>query len=398
MDNVATVAEPTSTRLDPGAVSPSAAGGGVPTGGAEPTLHDSIAAAVKEVSQPDEAAPDQGEGGKPEPKADDKAQAKAPEKAEEAKPKAEPKPAETKAEDRPERQRGTDGKFASTDPAKGEPQQDTKRRDADHFEAPASFLPDAKDVWRNVPRAVQREVERTMREHADQIETYRQSGERYEALREFDDLARSNGRDLRESLSRVVEFENLLQSNPLAGLNRILMEAGPKKADGQPISLMEVAQYVVNMGQQGYQQAVAPPQQRQDGQGEVQQLRARMAMMEAAATMAPIIERFRIDNPRYDELQNDIALFLQSGKVPTSLSPAERLAAAYDMAVRINPASHAPAPAGEPGPDPDGRADDFSGSKSIKSAPGSITPDVEPQRAGSIREELERAIRNQRRA
>src|SRR3546814_11090392 len=56
---------------------------------------------------------------------------------------------------------------------------------------------------------------------------------------------------------------------------------------------------------------------------------------------ATIIDPFKRDHPRYAELEQDIAFFLQSGKIPTSLSPSDRLAAAYDMAERINPPSHA---------------------------------------------------------
>jgi hypothetical protein len=50
------------------------------------------------------------------------------------------------------------------------------------------------------------------------------------------------------------------------------------------------------------------------------------------------IEPFKTDHPRYDELEGDIAFFLNSGKISSSLSEHERLEAAYDMAERINPA------------------------------------------------------------
>src|SRR3546814_1449015 len=81
-------------------------------------------------------------------------------------------------------------------------------------------------------------------------------------------LARQNGRDLRQSLMQVNELEKLLKSNPIAGLNKVLMQAAPRKADGQPVSLMEVAQFIVQKGPQGYQQMMAQAQQPQQQQAQ----------------------------------------------------------------------------------------------------------------------------------
>src|SRR3546814_12823543 len=97
---------------------------------------------------------------------------------------------------------------------------------------------------------------------------HREALERYESVRDFDELARQNGRDLRQSLMQVNELENLLKSNPIAGLNKVLMQAGPHKADGQPVSLMEVAQFIVQKGPQGYQQMMAQAQQPQQQQAQ----------------------------------------------------------------------------------------------------------------------------------
>src|SRR3546814_19579152 len=101
--------------------------------------------------------------------------------------------------------------------------------------------------------------------------------------------------------------------------------------------------------------------------------------VQTCALPISIIDPFKRDHPRYAELEQDIAFFLQSGKIPTSLSPSDRLAAAYDMAERINPPSHAEHRAADiDGLEPDRRADTaFRGSKSIKSAPGSVSEDTE---------------------
>ena len=259
-----------------------------------------------------------------------------------------------------------------------------------HPEAPAKFLPRAKELWRNTPNEVKAEVDRVLREAEESSAAYK----RYDDLREFDELAKSNGRDLRESLTKLNHIENLLQSNPIAGLNAILMEIGPRKADGQAISLLEVANYIVNQGPQGYQQMVAQPRQERPD-AEVQALRAELNQIKVQQAARDIIEPFAAKHPRYQELEDDIALFLESGKIPTSLSPSDRLAAAYDMAVRINPSSHVPATIDEPAPER--RADsDFGGSaKSIKSSPGSVTEEVEDrgESGESIRDSIRMASR-----
>lgn len=221
-----------------------------------------------------------------------------------------------------------------------------KQKAADKFiKAPDKFLPDAKEVWHNTPHIVRRDIENMVREHKAEIQQAREVSERYEAIRDFDELARQNGRDLRESLIRVNQIENMLQSNPIAGLNQILLEAGPRKPDGQAISLFELAQFVVQKGQQGYHEMVrAQPQQQQQGQQqaspEVEQLRQQVAQMREQQVAATVIEPFKAEHPRFDELSNDIAFFLNSGKIPQGLSPVDRLAAAYDMAARINPGSN----------------------------------------------------------
>lgn len=371
----------TSTVLDAEPLGGTSGGGAPRTLPAEPpSLRDTITDAMKE-EVPQDAKPDES--------ADETKDEKAPEKGAE-KPEGDEKPPEAK-EDKKPAERAPDGKFApKQEPEgepKGEPKPDTKPQG--HIEPPAKFLPDAKEKWLNTPRAVQRDVENLTREHEAEVSKYRESHERYESVREYDELARSNGRDLKDSLARVVEIENALQANPIAGLNRILMEAGPRKPDGQPVSLYEVAEHIVRQGPQGYQQMVAQVPQQQMQQREdprIEQLQQQLAEMKEQQIAATVIEPFMRDHPRYNELQADIAFFLQSGKISNSLSPLDRLEAAYDMAVRINPASHA-APSAHADPDPGDRAaPDFSGSKSIKSAPGAVSPDLEPDRGGSTRD------------
>lgn len=391
MTDLAEAPEALSTQLEPD-MGQGASGGGAPKLEHEkPSLRDTIADAVKQdAKEPDDKSAD--------PPADKKAAEKGEEKpSEEAKP-TEAKDGEKGAE------RGADGKFKGKEAEAGEPKAaepesktEQQPKSNGHIEPPTKFLPDAKETWRNTPRPVQRDVENLVREHEAEITRHREASERYEPLRQFDDLVRQNGRaGLHETLAEVAQLEDLMGKDPLSALNQVLLRAGPRKADGQPYSLYEVAQSVVQMGPQGYQQAMSRSAQQQAPQNDnprVAQLEQQLAKLQEQTVAATVIEPFKRDHPRYDELQRDIALFLQSGKIPTSLSPSDRLAAAYDMAERINPPSNVSA-AAETDPDPGRRADDtFSGSKSIKSAPGAITPDLEPERGGSTRDILRAELR-----
>lgn len=368
---------PLSTTIDTDS-GPSAAGGGQVV---EPaSLRDDIEAAFKEdaeaekpVEKPVEKAPEK-EAEKPEAE-----KAENPDKGDKAEQGEKPAEAEEAAKPGKEEQAKEERRFA---------------------EAPPSFLPKAKEVWRNTPHAVQDEVARLVQEHNAATEQSRATVERYEQLRQFDDLARSNGRDLRESLARITEIEDKLQSNPLAGLNEILREIGPRKADGQPYSLYEVAQFVAQQEPQNYQRMVAQPPQQPREDPRVAELTQEVSRLREEHLASTIVEPFKRDNPRFEELSKDIAFFLESDRIPASLSPRDRLAAAYDMAERINPPSHVDQPSASDGLADTRRADvDFSGSKSIKSSPGSITETYEPQAkvgesiGDSLRKEMRRLNR-----
>lgn len=265
-----------------------------------------------------------------------------------------------------------------------------KQRDQALASAPKGFVsPTAKEKWANVPHEVRGEVNRVLKEAEELHQKAQENSQRYEAIRDFDELARSHGRDLRDSLLRVHQIETELQTNPIAGLNRVLMEAGPRKADGQPVSLFELAQFIVSKGPQGYQQMVAqsPQRQGQQSDSEVQQLRAEIAQMRQEQKLqeieASIIEPFKRENPRYEELEGAIAQILKSGMIPDSVSGKERLAMAYDMAVRLNPASRI-----EPDEDDEPAAttnsnravSHFGGSRSIKGSPPTGADGAKPKR------------------
>lgn len=372
-----------STTIDTDAA-PSASGGGqVPLAdiGESDNLRGDLEAVFKEDAKPEKAEPAKELVAKPE-----------------AKEPVEDKPKAPEGEEKPE---GDEDGEEGDKPTEKRPEAKELVEKSRYPEPPAKFLPDAKENWRNVPRTVQRDIATMAAEHEREVNQYRQNNERYESVRQYDELARSNGRELKDSLARVHEIENVMQANPIAGLNRILMEIGPRKADGQAVSLYEVAEHIVRQGPDGYQQMMSQQPQQQQASREdprISQLEQRLASMQEEQLANQVIQPFMAEHPRYAELEQDIAFFLQSGRIPDSLSAPERLEAAYYMADRINPASHVSASDQQerPEPDLDRRADpSFSGSKSIKSAPGSVTQEVENEAPGgeSIRDTLRKEMR-----
>jgi hypothetical protein len=369
-------------------------GGGVPrtlpdTDAKAPSLRDTIADVVKE----------EGAANDKEAKAD-------PVKAD-----VEAKPA--KAEEKPEAktERAPDGTFVAK-PKEGEevPAADTpapaneaeKPGDAKHYpEPPKNFLPDSRELYRNVPRAVRRDIDVMVREHEQFREQATKANERYESIRPFDDLARSNGRDLRESLAKINNVENALQRDPVFGLNEVLKEVGPRKPDGTPYTIYEVASHIVQAGPEQFQQRLHSVQASQPTPPDPRLMQMEQELADAREQLVTmsVIEPFKAEHPRYDELKDTIAGFLQSGMIKSSLSAPERLEAAYVMAERHVPPSAHPAETEAPAPIPQDRAaESLSGSKSIKSAPGAVSADMEPERGGSTRSILEDEIRRMRRA
>lgn len=372
MSDLAADIAPLSTTIDTDS-GPAASGAGQPTTLAEPTLRDTIASAVKETEVP-EAKPEAPQEVKEKPELPNKATEKQTPK----------EPVAEGKEDAPAKAPEATGQEAKDDrPSEGRK----------YPEPPARFQTDAKAKWTNTPYAVQQEVERMARDHETETTRYRESHDRYESVRHYDEAARRNGGDLSQSLARVVAIEDAMRANPIAGLQMVVQQAGLRH------SLFDIAQHIVNQGPQALQQ-LGQQQQVQQSQSEVQQLRDKIAQMEQRqqgdSIASQVIAPFASQNPRYHELQDDIALFLQSGRIDPSLSPAAKLAEAYSMAERLNPPSHASSTE-TLDPEPESRAVvNFSGTKSIKSAPGAISEDMDDDSGDiSTRDLLQRIVSKQ---
>lgn len=266
-------------------------------------------------------------------------------------------------------------------------------------EPPARFMPAEKELWRHVPNQLKSAVARIEREYAAEAETHREARQFHEELREYDELAKRTGTTVKEALKSYVELEQSFARDPEGTLPRLLQKVNMnpmqavlavlKSAGATP---QQFAEHVrLNPGQYQGQQAMQP--MRQPAQPapdpmasrayeEVQELKHHLVRQEV---LTNVVDPFRAEHPRFDELQEDIAFFLNSGKIPDSMDDFERLAAAYDMADRINPASYRDEPQAQT-VQPTALVNPVAGKKSIKGAPtGGKAPAM---RTPSIRDAL----------
>lgn len=410
-----------STVLNPGTTI--AGGGGVPAIDAGedsiPSILEGEFARIKSESAAEEAA----------------LKAKGDDAAKDAKAKVDEKALKAKEEPKPERQRGQGGKFAKAQPegdaevegstdgdaaagveragVEGEQPRQSEGRGR-HAEAPARFLPEARARWANVPNEVKAEFHRVQAEMEGEITRHKASAERYEQFRRYDEMAKANGRDFAtDSLPKILQFESMMRSNPLMALDYALKEAGPRRQDGSPLSLVDVIQYVAQnpqalaqaqrlaQGQQGAggQRGGMPAQQPQEN-AEIAQLRSEIQLMRAETTVLPMMQRFAAERPDYVELEPRIEAILKSGVVEqlygTGLSPEQRLSEAYRMAGGSSPSRSGsePAPAHSSAPTAPRPVNPDAGKKSVRGAPANgaspATDDDETDLEELLRKEYRR--------
>lgn len=273
---------------------------------------------------------------------------------------------------------------------------------------PARLLPREREVWMNTPNPIKAAWDRMEREATETIAKSQESVQFHESLRKFDDMAKAAGIPISEAMERYVSMDQKLAQNFGQGLAEIAQSFGknPVEAVAQfmrsaGVLPQQLGAYLQGQPAQPQQPQAQQPQQRQpdptaqaalqrveqlERQLQQQQVDARQSRVESE-----IIAPFRAANPRYDELAGDIAFFLNSGKIPTSMTPVERLETAYDMAERINPApvvaqGNLAEPAGKPASD--------AGKKSVRGAPATgISTEADFDNVTDLRDLLRKEAR-----
>ena len=328
----------------------------------------------------------------------DKAQAKDDPEAKDEKPAKDAKEAKPEPKEQPKAEKAEGEKSDGVKPNAAAEVKDAKSSEGKVSEPPPRFLPKARENWANVPNAVKAEIARWQADSETEAETYRESKQFREELRDYEDLAKRSGTTIKDALTSYVETEKRLHADPETELPRVLKSVGLdpmravmavlKSAGATP---EQFAQHVMQNPDQYKQQAQQQPQRQQQPQADPM---ARQAMDEVTSLKRQLAEQnmqssviapFAAANPRFDELQEPIAKILNSGMVPESMSVSERLEVAYDMAERLNPAPYREAPQAQDD-QPSALVNPAAGKKSIKGAPsGGKAPAM---RTPSIRESL----------
>lgn len=276
--------------------------------------------------------------------------------------KVEPKKADKETpnpvrDEAPAKDRAPDGKFApkqTENPQNAQPENVNSNPDKldapkppqgerDINRAPDNFLPRAKERWAEAPEEVRGEFYRALDNFEKGKQEYQEDREFRKGIREYEDLAKNAGVDFKAALKNYVEIDQMVSANPVEGIRRIL--------GAQNIDLIQFAQHVLGQAQQEQanpalahtkklEQQVQQLTQQQQQWIQQQQQMTEQQRQEAVVKQVEedIITPFKANHPRYEELKDDIVFFLNSGRIPSTLSVQQRLTEAYDMAERLNPA------------------------------------------------------------
>ncbi len=242
----------------------------------------------------------------------------------------------------PRADRAPDGKFMAATPVVGDPAhvaQEPPRASA-HKEPPSRFDDAAKAEWDALPENTRGAVHRMQRELEAGITKYKASADEFETVREYADMARQSGTDLKTALSRYVEMENELRRDPIAGLQAVVANLGLKGPSGQPATLRDIAAFV--LGQKpdqvaSRQEAAFAALRRENAEmkqalsGLSDHVRAQQADTAERAILGEW-DAFRAANPNAGAMEAEIADFLTRYPASGNITVRERLADALAWA------------------------------------------------------------------
>lgn len=331
----------------------------------------------------------------------DRAIAKSAEKA------AQPKEAKVEANPEPKTEAKTEqprenGRFASKDaqpgaePKPAPPTDGTKPADTpkpaesvkpSHTaeDAPARFTETARAKWAQTDPEIRGETLRMQKELTEGYQKYKAAAERDSTLNDLHEMAKASGKELGGVVREYVNMETQLRENPIAGLDTICQRLG--------FSLKDVAHHVLNQtpDQNASQQDAIIRELKQELTGLKEQVGGVTKTFQQQREQSTLAEinKFAADNPRFEELADDIAFFMKSGR-------AKDLSEAYQLAERLNPDPNSQAKVDAPAassaaPPPPVQPD--KGLKSINGAPSTgSTPAAKKRVAKSLDDALDAAF------
>jgi len=216
--------------------------------------------------------------------------------------------------------RGEHGHFApradrAQQPARQQAPQGQQLPAGDPYREPLARMSQAaKANWHAAPVHVRAEVHRLHREFSN---FHRQAQAVYNAfkpIRPYYDLAQSHGTTLDRALNNYVSMENKLRADPIGGLDVLVRNMNLRTADGQQITLADIAQYVLSRTPEQHAQMQTQnltsahnshinqlTQQISQLAGVVQHMQARQQYRNQYRQMKRGVDRFAATHPRIDE-------------------------------------------------------------------------------------------------
>lgn len=271
---------------------------------------------------------------------------------------------------------------------------DSEKQETEDFsrsqdEPPGRFSDEAKDAWRQAPASIRAEVHRLERELTEGLEKYRSNAEAFEEYRPFAEKLQQTGQKFGDVVGYYTGIEDLLAKDPLQGLDVICRNLGT--------SLSDVAARLTGRGnglQPGPEPDPLSPKTMSPQDVTIRGLREELSGLkrqigdvsqtvssQTQRTLQSQIDTFAQSNPRFQELGDDVAFFLQSGR-------AQDLQDAYRLAERLNPV---PPPAVS-ADNPADVAQTRKGQLSVTGAPGSGSNPINRQPPSSARDALDNAF------
>ena len=284
------------------------------------------------------------------------------------------------------------------------------------IEAPARFLPRARELWQNVPHPVREEWMRVEQEREQEVEQYREAHQFREELKGFEELGKQHGVGLKDALTNYVDIERKFYDNPAEGFKKLLtnMQMQPVQAisailQAYNVTPQALAQHISQAPHEYTGLRARSPQQTQPTQNrpqeptsnnpEIDSLKQELFSMKAQSLTERVIQPFANEYPEYYQYEGQIAEVLKSGIIDrihgSGISPRDKLEAALLMvaphsakrSISNADESEVPVPPAERDNKP---AVDLRGKKSITGAPNGV--DTNSRRKLSKQEAIARAM------
>lgn len=221
------------------------------------------------------------------------------------------------------------------------PQQPAREANAAFREPLPRMSEAAKRDWATTPESVRGDFHRMSQEFAQGYQRYKADVDAFQPVRHFHEMAAQHGTTLQAALTNYVSMEQKLRADPVAGLDLIVHNLNIPGANGQRITLRDIAYHVLTQ---------TPDQLRSTQLGNSQQAAAHQigALHQEVAGLKnalhemhtrqqftytrSAVDQFATGHPRFDELGDVIEQELKAGY---------DLETAYRRAELLRPATHA---------------------------------------------------------